>query len=151
MPAIGQDWSHYELNFRVEILGKTNSEEAMMVLGRPIPPLTLNLNERETLTSWAHCLSCPQSLAARARMILACTEGKTNTEVAKEIRTTKQTVGKWRSRFLTLRTDGLFDEPRPGAPRRGGGTHFLQAGSVHLQDETSEQRCGISRKTVMKL
>lgn len=34
-----------------------------MVLGRPIPPLTLNLNERETLTNWAHRLSCPQSLA----------------------------------------------------------------------------------------
>jgi transposase len=64
-------------------------------------------------------------------MILACTEGKTNTEVAKEIRTTKQTVGKLRSRFFTLRTDGLFDEPRPGAPRRGGGrTSYRPAQSI---------------------
>ena len=122
-----------------------------MALGRPIPPLTLNLNERETLTSWAHRLSCPQSLAARARMILACTEGKTNTEVAKEIRTTKQTVGKWRSRFLAQRTDGLFDEPRPGAPRRGGGCTSCRPIQTIRKDQTSEQRCGISRKTVMKL
>ena len=91
-----------------------------MALGRPIPPLTLNLEERGTLSGWAHVVSGPQSQAQRARMILACAEGKTNTQVAREIRTTKQTVGKWRSRFLARRTAGLFDEPRPGAPRRGG-------------------------------
>jgi len=91
-----------------------------MALGRPILPLTLNLDEYRTLTRWAHLLSGPQSLAQRARVILACAEGKTNTEVAREIRTTKQTVGKWRSRFLGRRTDGLVDEPRPGAPRRRG-------------------------------
>lgn len=94
-----------------------------MALGRPISPVILSLDERGTLAEWAHLLSSPQSLAQRARVILACAEGKTNPQVAREIRTTKQTVGKWRRRFLARRTDGLFDEPRPGAPRRDAAVH----------------------------
>jgi hypothetical protein len=30
---------------------------------------------------------------------------------------TRQTVGRWRQRFVTERVDGLLDRPRPGAPR----------------------------------
>ena len=50
--------------------------------------------------------------------MLACGEGKTNTVVADELDVTKQTVGKWRARFIERRLDGLLDEPRPGAPRQ---------------------------------
>jgi transposase len=57
-------------------------------------------------------------LAQRARIILACAEGKTNTAVAAELGITKQMVGKWRTRFVEQRLDGLLDEPRPGAPRQ---------------------------------
>ena len=38
-------------------------------------------------------------------MILGCAAGKSNTRVAYEVRLTKQTVGKWRTRFLTKRLE----------------------------------------------
>src|SRR3989454_6394832 len=89
-----------------------------MRTGRPIPPLTLTDDERGTLERWARRPTTARALAERARVVLECAGGKSNTVVARELRLTKQTIGKWRTRFLNHRLDGLLDEPRPGAPRR---------------------------------
>src|SRR5256885_16166938 len=90
-----------------------------MRTGRPIPPLTLTEDERDTLERWAGRSTTARALAERARLVLECAAGKTNTVGARELRLTKQTIGKWRTRFLGQRVvDGLLDEPRPGAPRR---------------------------------
>jgi len=89
-----------------------------MAIGRPIPMLTLSDEERDALERWVRRPTTAQALAQRARLVLACARGRTNTQVARELRLAKQTVGKWRSRFLVARLDGLLDEPRPGAPRR---------------------------------
>src|SRR5260370_30027312 len=86
--------------------------------GRPIPPLTLTDVERETLERWTRRPTTARALAERARVVLECAAGQSNTIVARELRLTKQTIGKWRARFLSQRLDGLLDEPRPGAPRR---------------------------------
>lgn len=87
-----------------------------MRTGRPIPPLTLTAEERETLARWTRRPTTARALAERARVVLECSAGKPNTVVARELRLTKQTIGKWRSRFLRQRLDGLLDEPRR-APR----------------------------------
>ncbi len=89
-----------------------------MALGRPIPRLNVSPPEREKLEGWSRRRKTAQALALRARVILLCAAGKSNTDVAEELSVTKQTVGKWRTRFLAQRLDGLLDEPRPGAPRR---------------------------------
>jgi len=89
-----------------------------MSLGRPIPQLSVTASEREALDRWNRRPTTAQALAQRARIILACAEGKTNTVVAAELGITKQMVGKWRARFVEQRLDGLLDEPRPGAPRQ---------------------------------
>lgn len=82
-----------------------------------LPELVLSDEERETLTRWERRRKSSQALALRCRIVLACAEGKSNTAVAKELGVTYPTVGKWRSRFVVNRLDGLMDEPRPGAPR----------------------------------
>jgi transposase len=50
-------------------------------------------------------------------MVLAAAEGTPNDAIARRLHVTRQTVGRWRARFLAQRLDGLLDEPRPGAPR----------------------------------
>src|SRR4026209_1919639 len=89
-----------------------------MQRGRPIPKLRLTAEERETLQRWARRPKTAQALALRARIVLACAEGISNTEVSAGMQLCKQPVGKWRGRFVAQRLDGLLDEPRPGAPRR---------------------------------
>jgi transposase len=89
-----------------------------MRTGRPTPTLVVTQEERETLQNWSRRPKSAQALALRARMILLCAADRSNTEVAAELRITKQTVGKWRQRFLEKRLDGLLDEPRPGTPRK---------------------------------
>jgi transposase len=51
---------------------------------------------------------------------LACATDKTNGDIALGAGVTRQTVGRWRTRFARKRLNGLLDEPRPGAPRTIG-------------------------------
>jgi transposase len=77
----------------------------------------LTEEEKQSLGSWARRPKTAQALAVRARIVLACAQGKSINEVALESGVTRQTVGRWRRRFVANRLDGLLDEPRPGAPR----------------------------------
>ena len=86
-------------------------------MGRPLAQLVVSEAEREQLVRWTRRAKSAQSLALRCRIVLACAEGMSNSDVAKKMGVSLPTVGKWRSRFLELRLDGLHDEPRPGAPR----------------------------------
>src|SRR5437870_4494300 len=89
-----------------------------MPRGRSMPELKVSADERDTLERWARRPTTAQALAQRARMILACAEGRPNEHVARRECVTRQTVGRWRARFVSKRLDGLLDEPRPGAPRQ---------------------------------
>jgi hypothetical protein len=65
-----------------------------------------------TLERWARRAASAQALAQRCRIVLACADGKDNKEVAAELGVHQVTVGKWRSRFIEGRLDGLADEDR---------------------------------------
>jgi transposase len=88
-----------------------------MKTGRPLKELILSSDERIKLEQWARRPKTAQRLALRSRIVLACASGLSNTQVAQKLNLTLPTVGKWRSRFIDDRLEGLLDEPRPGAPR----------------------------------
>ena len=89
-----------------------------MAISRAVP-LTLSEADRDTLEGWTRRGRTAQSLARRARIVLACAEpDATNVEVAGEIGVSRLTVASWRRRFSEGGPDGLLDEPRPGAPRK---------------------------------
>lgn len=129
--------------------------------GRPIPPLTVTDEERETLERWVRRRKTAQGLALRARVVLECAQGKTNTCVAAELRISRPTVGKWRGRFLKRRLEGLLDEPRPGAPRKISDedvervvTLTLEttpADATHWSTRSMARRCGLSRSTINRI
>jgi transposase len=89
----------------------------MAIIGRPKVALVVTDVERSELVRLTKRAHVNRALAFRARLVLACTDAVPNTTVARRHRTSNATVGKWRTRFIERRLDGLYDEPRVGAPR----------------------------------
>jgi transposase len=132
-----------------------------MRLGRPKVALILTDEERVRLDSLAHRSRTAPHLARRARIVLACAEGHDNKVVAKRLRMSQTTVCKWRGRFLRDRLDGLYDEPRPGTPRRIGDDQIEQVivrtleetprGATHWSSRGMAKASGLGRTTIQQI
>jgi transposase len=132
-----------------------------MALGRPKAPLVLTDDERAKLQSWANRPTSAQRLALRARIVLACANGLDNKEVAKALRITPHTVGKWRARFLEARLEGLADEPRPGAPRSLSDAKVEEVisrtletkpdNATHWSTRSMAERTGLSQSAIVRI
>src|SRR5580692_10925814 len=95
----------------------------------------LSAEERQVLEGWTRRRKTSQARALRARIVLACADGGSNTEVAVALRVSRATVAKWRSRFLAGRLQGLDDAPRPGAPRKITGEQVALVISKTLEEK----------------
>jgi transposase len=132
-----------------------------MRTGRPKQPLIVTEEERERLESLAHRARSQALLARRARVVLACAEGLDNKAVARKLRCCLGMVGKWRFRFLKARLEGLYDEPRPGAPRKVSDDQVEKVvirtlestprGQTHWSTRGLAQASGLSRMTISRI
>jgi transposase len=117
--------------------------------------------ERRALERWARRRTTAQALALRARIVLRSATGASNKDVARELRVTQQTVGKWRRRFIERRLEGLLDEPRPGASRRVGDDQVEQVvvrtleqaprGATHWSTRRMARETGLSQSTISRI
>ena len=71
--------------------------------------------QRRTLESWARGRSTPVRLTQRAQIVLRAARGMSNKDIAVELGTDRQTVGRWRGRFAQHGLAGIEkDAPRSG-------------------------------------
>ena len=129
--------------------------------GRPNARIVVAPSERERLEEWARRPKTAQALALRSRILLRCAAGLDNTEVAEVLGVTRQMVGKWPRRFIERRLDGLLDEPRPGAPRRGQDRNVERVlrrtleetprDATHWSVRSLAQATGVSATTVHRI
>ena len=108
----------------------------MNMPGPKPPPIELTPIEQQELEKLVQRHNEGQQTALRGRIVLAAAEGKNNSEIARELKVTLDTVRLWRGRWRDLQPiaradlsveERLEDLPRSGAPAR----------------ITAEQRCQI--------
>jgi transposase len=127
-----------------------------------LAPVELTEDERRVLGAWVRRRKTAQSLALRSRIILACADGRPNQSVADELGVSRDTVAKWRRRFLAGRLEGLTDEPRPGRPRTVSDEKVEQVitaaleqappgGDSHWSTRSMARSAGVSQSTVSRI
>jgi len=130
--------------------------------GRP-PKAKIELtdDERTELERLGRRSRTNRHVALRAKIILTSASGLTNLAVAAKHRCSDSTVRKWRNRFIERRVDGLYDEPRPGAPRTISDDEVEDIvvktletkpkGRTHWSTRKMAQKAGVSHSTVGRI
>lgn len=131
-----------------------------MPRGRPVTPIILSEEQKTQLQGLANSRSLPHGLVQRVQIVLACAAGEANSAIAKRMRLSNATVGKWRQRFLEHGIEGLHDELRAGRPRTHEDERVAEVINTALQTEppdgthwsvrSMEKHTGISKSTVQR-
>ena len=132
-----------------------------MRTGRPKKPLEIVDAAREKLSMIARRPKSAQAMAMRARIVLHCAQGMSNSEVARKMHITGPTVGKWRERFREFGLDGLLDEPRVGAPRKITDKQIedvitktlesMPANSTHWSTRLMAEQAGLTQNAIVRI
>ena len=132
-----------------------------MRTGRPKKPLVIVDADREKLSLIARRPKSAQAMALRARIVLSCGEGMSNSKIARKLHITGATVGKWRERYRASGLDGLLDEPRVGAPRKITDRQIedvvtktlesMPANSTHWSTRLMAQQAGLTQNAIVRI
>lgn len=82
-----------------------------------MPKAVIDDEHRPVLEGWVAAQRTPQSVALRARIVLMAAEGKSNSQIARELSVSRPTVIMWRSRFAEGGPQALT-ETKPGRGRK---------------------------------
>jgi putative transposase len=123
--------------------------------------VSLEAKQREQLQSFAASRSLPHALVLRAKIVLMASTGAQSREISRELKLSRQTVGKWRGRFVRDGIEGLYDEYRSGRPRSVSDEKVAMLVNKTLKSKPPEARqwscremekaTGISKSTVQRV
>jgi len=123
--------------------------------------VTLDQRQREQLEAFARSRSLPHALVVRAKIVLEAADGGQSRQIGRKLGVSRETVGKWRGRFLAGGIEGLYDEYRSGRPRSIEDERISQLVSktLHSKPEGATQwscremadATGISKSTVQRV
>ena len=129
---------------------------------RVAPPVVIDSSQKAVLEQWARSRSLPARQVERARVVLLASEGKTDLEIAAELRIGNHKVARWRKRFLKLGLAGLGKD----ASRRGRkpaipasvkleivhkATRCLPSNATHWSTRNMASEMGVSEATVRRV
>jgi putative transposase len=129
--------------------------------GRPIPPLQLSAEVKKQLETMANSRSLPYAQVRRAQIILMSADGLTNTVIAQRVGLSIKMVGIWRQRFIDQGLMGLYDQPKPGAPRSISDEQVAQLvkktlnkkpkGATHWSCRSIAKQTKVSKSSVQRI
>jgi len=129
---------------------------------RIAPMIELTAEERKALTRLVNGRRTEVRVVKRAQIVLSAASGLENRHIAKELDVTRETVGRWRSRFFDERLAGITkDLPRGGrnpnvrAKVEGSiirkTTQHRPANATHWSTRTLAEELGVSRSMVQRV
>ncbi len=129
---------------------------------RVAPKITLSRNERAKLQRLADGRRTEVRVVTRARIVLGAARHLENREIAEELGVTRETVGRWRSRYAEKGLEGIIkDLPRGGRkPTRRSKvesriirmtTQTEPANATHWSTRTLAEHLGVSQSMVHRV